>query len=281
MASRSDESPGELEFKTVVCGVDDSPQSAVVTGQAPQLGAADGHYWIVSAWDPSLAWNAGIHAGAVVGDLREQAVSALRRAAESRPRMESMLLKGRDVPSLLAAISNLRADLVCVGSHGRSRSAGILFGSVASAMTHHAPCSVLIAREPPAGEFPGTILHANDGSPESLQAARVAGELAARHDATVVTVNVGEGGSKDIAEQAVVIIERSGREPRIVTEHGSPHRRLVEVADEVRAGLVVMGSRGQTGVAALGSVSERVSHRAPCSVLIVRPAVHPTAEDDW
>ena len=262
--------------------MDDSPQSAVVTDQAPQLGAADARYWVVSAWDPSLAFNAGIHAGAVVGDLRDQAVSALKRAAESRPGMESMLLKGRDVPALLAAISNLQADLVCVGSHGGSRAAGILFGSVASAMSHHAPCSVLIAREPPASEFPGTILHANDGSPESLRAARVAGELAARHDATVVTVNVSEEGAKDVAEQAVVIIERSGREPRIVAEHGSPHRRLVEVADEVRAGLVVMGSRGQTGVAALGSVSERVSHRAPCSVLIVRPPLHPIADEgEW
>ena len=171
------------------------------------------------------------------------------------------------------------ADLVAVGSHGNSRAAGILFGSVASAMTHHAPCSVLIAREPPA-KFPGLILHANDGSPESNDAAQVAGELAARHGSTIVSLHVSDTGSGGVAEEAMTIIEQCGREPVIQVEHGSPHRRIVEVANETRAGLVVMGSRGQTGLAALGSVSEQVSHRAPCSVLIVRRPAHPTLDDE-
>jgi nucleotide-binding universal stress UspA family protein len=38
------------------------------------------------------------------------------------------------------------------------------------------------------------------------------------------------------------------------------------------AGLVVVGSRGMTGVKALGSVSERVGHRARSSVLVIRAA---------
>ena len=41
-----------------------------------------------------------------------------------------------------------------------------------------------------------------------------------------------------------------------------------------------MGSRGRTGLAALGSVSERVTHRASCSVLIVRRPSHPRRDDD-
>ena len=56
-----------------------------------------------------------------------------------------------------------------------------VFGSVASAMAHYAQCSVLVARESSAGAFPGLIVHANDGSPESLDAAYVAGGLAARY----------------------------------------------------------------------------------------------------
>jgi nucleotide-binding universal stress UspA family protein len=35
--------------------------------------------------------------------------------------------------------------------------------------------------------------------------------------------------------------------------------------------LLVVGSRGLHGIRALGSVSERVAHKAPCSVLVVRP----------
>jgi nucleotide-binding universal stress UspA family protein len=62
-------------------------------------------------------------------------------------------------------------------------------------------------------------------------------------------------------------------------ERGSPHRRIVEMANETGAALIVMGSRGRTGLAALGSVSERVAHRAGCSVLIVRRAFHPEADE--
>jgi nucleotide-binding universal stress UspA family protein len=45
---------------------------------------------------------------------------------------------------------------------------------------------------------------------------------------------------------------------------------LVDASHE--ADLVVVGSRGLHGVQALGSVSERVAHRAVCSVLVVRGA---------
>jgi nucleotide-binding universal stress UspA family protein len=37
-----------------------------------------------------------------------------------------------------------------------------------------------------------------------------------------------------------------------------------------RAVLVVIGARGVRGIRALGSVSERVAHAAPCSVLVAR-----------
>jgi nucleotide-binding universal stress UspA family protein len=57
-------------------------------------------------------------------------------------------------------------------------------------------------------------------------------------------------------------------------EQGSPQRRIVELANETDAALIVMGSRGRTGLAALGSVSERVAHRASCSVLVVRCPTH-------
>ena len=211
--------------------------------------------------------------------LRDQGRSALSRAQETFPGVRPVLMKGRDVPALLSGVTSLEADLVCVGSHGTSRPAGVLFGSVASAMAHFAPCSVLVARQPGAEAFPGLIVHANDGSPESLDAARVAGRLATRHGSTVVTLHVGETRDRSVAEQAVALIESSGREPVMKIEHGSPHRRIVEVANETDASLIVMGGRGRTGLAALGSVSERVTHRASCSVLIVRRTSHPVRDD--
>ena len=147
-------------------------------------------------------------------------------------------------------------------------------------MAHFAPCSVLVAWQPRVEPFPGVIVHANDGSPEWLDAAPVAGRLAARQGSTAVTLHVGEAHGRSVAEEAVAIIESSGREPVMRVDHGPPHRRIVEVANETFASLIVMGSRGRTGLAALGSVSERVRHRADCSVSIARRTQHPVRDDD-
>ena len=167
----------------------------------------------MTAWDPGAAVHVGVGAFDVMNQLRERARSALQRAEEVVQGVRPVLIKGRDVLAMLAAIADVEADLVCVGSHGTSRPAGVLFGSVASAMAHFAPCSVLVARQPRAEPFPGLIVHANDGSPESLDAARLAGRLAARHGSTIVTLHVGEAHGRSVAEEAVAIIESSGREP--------------------------------------------------------------------
>jgi nucleotide-binding universal stress UspA family protein len=56
--------------------------------------------------------------------------------------------------------------------------------------------------------------------------------------------------------------------PSIVLDPGKPVDTLVDLAEE--ADLLVVGSRGLHGPRALGSVSERVGHQAPCSVLVIR-----------
>jgi nucleotide-binding universal stress UspA family protein len=277
----ADSVDSNVDFQSIVCGIDASPQSVEAVRQAIVL-AADGARCVgVAAWDPGLAIHTGVHAADAMADLREEAASALAGAQTAFPALNPILMRGAPVAVLLAAITNLQADLVSVGSHGLSRAAGVIFGSVATAMAHHAPCSVLVARTAQAERFPGLIVHANDGSPESLDAALVAGSMAARHDSSVITLHVAdtpEGGT-GVAEGSVRLIEATGREPLIRVEHGSPHRRIVEVANETHASLIVMGSRGRTGLAALGSVSERVTHSAGCTVLIVRRPSHPVRED--
>jgi nucleotide-binding universal stress UspA family protein len=53
---------------------------------------------------------------------------------------------------------------------------------------------------------------------------------------------------------------------------GDPAEALIRVAEEQHAALVVVGNRGMRGLQRflLGSVPNKVSHHAPCSVLIVR-----------
>ena len=270
-----------VTFTTVVCGLDNSPASLEAVRQAPDLAEDDARFWGVASWDPGRAMHAGIHAGTVANDLREQGASAVRAGKGVLPELETVLMRGGDVASLLSAASNLQADLMSVGSHGTSRPAGILFGSVATAMTRHAPCSVLIARARETGNTaPSVVLHATDGSLDSVDAFAVAARIAERHSASLISLNVAddrERGAAILAESAV-LPATSDVQHELRVESGSPDRRVVESAGELGAGIIVVGSRGMTGLKALGSVSERVAHRASCSVLIVRRPVHPAEE---
>jgi nucleotide-binding universal stress UspA family protein len=83
-----------------------------------------------------------------------------------------------------------------------------------------------------------------------------------------------------LAEESVLLIEATGVEAVSLTKEGSPHREIVETAQSTDASLIVLGSRGLTGLRALGGVGERVAHHAPCSVLIVRRLAHPIADAD-
>jgi nucleotide-binding universal stress UspA family protein len=56
-----------------------------------------------------------------------------------------------------------------------------------------------------------------------------------------------------------------------VRASGHADERIIQAATSENVALVAVGSRGLGGVRALGSVSERVAHRAPCSVLVARP----------
>jgi nucleotide-binding universal stress UspA family protein len=172
-------------------------------------------------------------------------------------------LKGPPVASLEQEIKQIDATLVVVGSHNYSRPAGIVLGSVATHMLHEAPCSVLIAREPrDAFHWPRSIVVGIDGSPQSAEAAAVARQLAERFEAKLRCVVAPDGeadldAARDIAEDLEEL-------------EGKPVDELTVLSDW--ADLVVVGSRGLKGLKALGSVSERVAHRAHSPVLVVRGA---------
>jgi nucleotide-binding universal stress UspA family protein len=89
-----------------------------------------------------------------------------------------------------------------------------------------------------------------------------------------------EKSAQDNAEKILAAakeqIERTfaGKKVYVSTEAllGSPERRIVETAEELKADLIVVGSHGYNRWERLllGSVSDSVIHHAPCSVLVVR-----------
>jgi nucleotide-binding universal stress UspA family protein len=66
--------------------------------------------------------------------------------------------------------------------------------------------------------------------------------------------------SQDLGESSIVRVEP-----------GRAHAAILKTAEQEGASLVLLSSRRKRGLRALGSVSERVVHDAPCSVLVVRP----------
>jgi nucleotide-binding universal stress UspA family protein len=73
-------------------------------------------------------------------------------------------------------------------------------------------------------------------------------------------------------EAALQLLRENGVEARGVESEGDPAEVILEEAMTVGADLVVVGTRGKNAVERflLGSVSDKVAHRAPCDVLVIR-----------
>ena len=145
--------------------------------------------------------------------------------------------------------------------------------------------------------FPAKILLATDGSKEAELAARTALDLADStnselHVATIARVeyhsgyDIPESGAllkgiyesikrkaqEMLREQVKKIEETGATMPQAHVRTGRPDREIVHLANEIGAGLIVVGSRGHGGVkrSLMGSVSDSVVRHAHCPVLIVR-----------
>ena len=142
------------------------------------------------------------------------------------------------------------------------------------------------------------ILLASDGSEDAMNAAAVAAEMATKFGSKVVVVNVftmppmvtpyvGSLGLDldpvalnriaDEAQAAVCkhtgeVLAKAGVSYETRNEIGNPAEVIITTAEEEKCDLIVLGSRGLSGVQSffLGSVSDRVTHHAHCPVLIVR-----------
>ena len=76
----------------------------------------------------------------------------------------------------------------------------------------------------------------------------------------------------NVAARAAEQLVAAGVEVDYEAREGDPADVLIEVATEDDADLIVVGSKGMTGVGRflLGSVPNKVTHHAPCSVMVVR-----------
>lgn len=262
-------------FSSILCGVDGSRPSFEAARQAAALaGEASALTYV------AVTWEQGRGANAVATLSHNRGDNALRRVREESrdlPVRPTFIRVGdADAGARLMRLAT-RHDLLVLGIHVHSRLSGVLFGDTAATALHRSPVPILVARRPPAdAEFLSDILLAIDGSPPSQVATEAAARIARQHGSRVMIIadpTRDSASRRSLAEDAQMILAATGTEPVILDEHGPPHRAVAAAAAELGCSLVVCGSHGLHGAASVRSVSERIAHSAPCSVLVMRPRV--------
>jgi nucleotide-binding universal stress UspA family protein len=279
------------EQDTVVVGIDASPDSARALDWAGAEAARSGSALrLIHALEPVLT-----EMPLTTEEERERRDTAERLLSEARAQVQRTfpvsvrtdLVDRFAAPGVLAAAD--RASLVVLGARGHGVIHGLMLGSVSRHMSQHAPCPVVVVREP-ADPCQDRVLVGVDGSPGSQDALGFAMEHAARRNAPVVAVHGWH--ERDLGASSMVTWTRSAERiaaaGRMLEGVLGPWRSKhpdVELSAEAipmhparlladgseHAGLIVVGSRGRGEFAGLllGSVSQEVLQHARCPVAVV------------
>jgi nucleotide-binding universal stress UspA family protein len=252
-------------FDRVVVGVDGTDFGYEALHQAFALSPNGASALAVTALDTAMAGYAGFQMDHFIAQFEEEAGRARARAVEiigDRPNCTTKIARGDAKRVLRHTCEEYDATLLALGGRSSSRFLGMLTGETAGTLLHEAARSVLIAR-PQWGErwHPNRIVVGLDGSESSLAALAVADDITGRLGSSLQVVSATGGKA----------VEREGAWAERVTEWDPGHPFGAVYDRSAHADLVILGSRGLHGVRALGSVSERVAHRVPCSALIIHP----------
>ncbi len=214
---------------------------------------------------------------------------------------------------ILVHANRLPADIIVMGTHGRSGFQRIVLGSVTEKILRKSSVPVVTVPATTATESPAggavpfsRILCAIDFSQCSLEGLKYAMALAAETGARLTLAHVIElappiydplvGPPIDLPgyQAAAEVLSRNRlrdlipapyRAATVVEEAvltGKPHREIVRLAEEWEADLIVLGIHGRNVVDRLlfGSTVEPVVRRAPCPVMTVRVADHRGSFDE-
>lgn len=270
-----------LHVRTLVFATDDSPAAEAARPAAEALARRHAAALHVLRVDlvPTSARDEP-HPPAVV----EDGVTQARRRATSV------------ADSIVDYAEEVAADVVVVGTHGRTGWRRAVLGSVAEGVLRRAPCAVLTVGPDADLDADGPVLAPLAFESVSDTVLETAAALADAHGTRLVALHAVEPidipvpygmtlTPVDTARLEASVVEAMTRWTAGVTDvpatveirHGRAERVILEVAAEQRASLVVVGTMGRRGVSRwlLGSVAEAVAREAGCPVLTLRAGTRP------
>ncbi len=202
---------------------------------------------------------------------------------------EIVIRQGDIWEELSKLITELGIDLVVTGTHGRSGVWKMLLGSTAEKAFRLSPAPVLTVgpkvTEAAPAEGPKRILYSTGFSPQSLNAGRYALPLAAENNARLAMLNVITGVAADSTARTELVREGKQKlhdlippdfkllhEPELFVEFGSAAEAILNLAEQWRPQLVVLGVRRvrDEGRRISWATAYNVLANAPCPVLTIR-----------
>jgi len=206
-----------------------------------------------------------------------------------------VVVPGKEVWEVVEAmLQQEQVDLIIVGTRGRTGFSKMLLGSTAEEIFRRSPVPVMtVGPYARVNEQRGArwqrVIFASDFSPESLAAAPYAIFFAEENDAQLTFVHVVEAcrhckkankNRTTVAEALhqlhVIVPPEAGlwRRPETVVEHGDPAARILALANQTSADLIVLGVRSTSHVLVTSHLEKTIAHRivvdASCPVLTVR-----------
>lgn len=300
-------------FNRILFAGDFSGCSREAFGAACSLARGPGaHLYVLSVVEPVLlAGPTGQSRGPSLPAVLPPDTPAHRKEIEGRlhtyypadaPIAVDYLVRDGDASrEILRAADEVDADLIVVGTHGRSGVDRLVCGSVAESILERSSRPVLVVRAPGVTlqAMPiRLILHPTDFSASSWPALGVARALARANGAKITLLHVAPaevlpGGTfyapADLGPEREALARlrdetaRAGLEGSVQTRfsQGDPVTEILRAAEELRCDLIVMGTHGRTGLRRLlmGSTAESVIRKAACPTLVVKDVPDRRAEE--
>lgn len=287
----------EVKIKNILFATDFSPAS---NRAIPYIQNLAQHYKanifafhvrppVVNPMTPPASWQAEIETARIVDkEHRKELLETFQELPT-----DVLIQEGPFESLLTAAIRKHDIDLVVIGTRGRTGVSKLLLGSVAEEILRTIDCPVLTvgphadsSRTIP-GEFT-EILCATEFKSSQNSIAEYAVSLAQQFQARIVLAHIVatpdantrqkydvEDSARDFLKSLIPIGVEVISKPEYFVKIGDPAERILEIADETDADLIVIGAHPEKGIPGAAThlpfaIAHKVIARAKCPVLSIR-----------